>query len=178
MKSLVFVLAFIVFCAVESIGQTARPNAGGQDPKRAAARAYLFQDPHRKIKNAKGEMVTADLRPLFAWVQSRKGGTSPMPAWLRFEVTVKEHLKDGMLVSNTADELMFHVRNYPRKLPVDTMLQLFVLDVGLYEHKNPGGTPSTLHSFDYGIPYNPATEKKAAPAPKKESRAASAPSKK
>ena len=96
-----------------------------------------------------------------------------MPAWLRFEVTVTEHLKDGMLVVNTSDEKMFHVRNYPRKLPVGTMLQMFVLDVGVYEHKNPGGTPATLHSFDYGIPYNPATEKKAATPVKKESGAPS-----
>lgn len=101
-----------------------------------------------------------------------------MPAWLRFEVTVTEHLKDGMLVVNTSDEKMFHVRNYPRKLPVGTMLQMFVLDVGVFEHKNPGGTPATLHSFDYGIPYNPATEKKAAPAAKKESSTTSAPIKK
>jgi hypothetical protein len=153
---LLLTLAGLLLTSANS--QTSRsPN---NDPKKAAARAYLFQHPHRKIKNDKGELVNADLRPLFAWVNSRKGGTSPMPAWKRFEVTVTEHLKDGMLVSNTSDNLMFHIKNYPTKLPAGTMLQIFVVDIGLYRHKPPGATPATLHSFDYGIPYNPAAEKK------------------
>jgi hypothetical protein len=153
-----------MFLAVQGNCQPAR--AGAQDPKRAA-RAYLFQDPHRKIKNEKGQSVTADLRPLFAWVSSRKGGESPMPAWKRFEVKISEHLKEGMLVENVSDKLTFFVKNYPRKLPVGTVLQVFVLDVGLYTHAPAGGTKLTLHAFDYGVPYNPATEKKAAAPTKK-----------
>ncbi|MGZ8900099.1 MAG: hypothetical protein ACXW3Z_08385 [Limisphaerales bacterium] len=165
MKSLSLLLTLAAFILVHTSAQTPRP---AQDPKKAAARAYLFQDPHRKIKNDKGQSVTADLRPLFAWVNARKGGTSPMPAWKRFEVTVTEHLKDGMLVTNTADSKMFFIKNYPRKLPTGTMIQLFVLDIGTYEYKPPGATPLTLHAFDYGTPYNPATEKKSPPPAKQD----------
>ena len=160
MKPRALLLTLAAFFLFHTSAQTTRPP---QDPKRAAARAYLFQDPHRKIKNDKGELVTADLRPLFAWANARKGGTSPMPAWKRFEVTVTEHLRDGMLVSNTSDSLMFFVKNYPRKLPVGTMLQMFVLDIGTYEYKPPGAAPIDLHAFDYGIPHNPAAAKKSAP---------------
>jgi hypothetical protein len=156
-KSLTLLYALTAFFLVHTSAQTPRPT---QDPKKAAARAYLFQDPNRKIKNDKGELVTADLRPLFAWANARKGGTSPMPAWKRFEVTITEQLKDGMLVSNTSDNMMFFIKNYPRKLPSGTMLQMFVLDIGFYEHKPPGAATISLHAFDYGTPYNPATEKK------------------
>jgi hypothetical protein len=150
-KSLFFVFA-VAWCLYgEAVAQA--PSAGAQDPKRAAARAYLTKDPHRKVKNEKGEMVNVDLRPLFAWVNSRKGGVSPMPEWKRFEVTVNEHLKDGMLV--TRDAFVFHVKNYPQKLPVGTTIQLFVRDVGTYDHQPKGASLATLHAFDYGIPYTP-----------------------
>lgn len=165
MKSLTLLFTLTAFFLVHTSAQAPRP---AQDHKKAAARAYLFQDPHRKIKNHKGEIVTADLRPLFAWANARKGGTSPMPAWKRFEVTVTEHLKDGMLVTNTSDSAMFFIKNYPRKLPVGTMLQMFVLDVGTYNYKPPGAAAVPLHAFDYGTPYNPATEKKSSPPAKQD----------
>jgi len=154
-KSLFFVFAMALCLSAEGVAQTAR--TGAQRPKNAASRAYLTKDPHRKVKNEKGELVNADLRPLFSWVNSGKGGASPMPAWKRFEVTVTEYLKEGMLVTNTSDEKLFYVKNYPQKLPVGTTIQLFVLDVGVYDHQPKGASLATLHAFDYGIPYTPAT---------------------
>ena len=163
-----FLTLFALTLAWSSSLAQPSPRAEPTDAKKVA-RAYSFKDPQRKIKNEKGELVAADLRPLFAWANSRKGGASPMPAWKRFEVTITEHIKDGMLVANSSDNLTFHIRNYPYKLPAGTLVQLFVVDIGIYEHKPSGASPASYHSFDYGIPYDPAAEKKVSASSKKES---------
>src|SRR6187399_1545291 len=51
-----------------------------------APKPELFRDPLRKVKNAKGEIVTANLQPLFSWFQTRRG-ERPMKSWGRFVLT-------------------------------------------------------------------------------------------
>ena len=124
--------------------------------------AYLFRDPFRKVKNANGELVNADLRPLFAWYQSRRG-KKPMEVWGRFAVTAVEKKPEGLLVSNNSDNKVFFLRNYPRNIPPKTVIQVFAVEDGFFSFKDSSQNEQAVHAYNYGIPYNPATEKKAAP---------------
>lgn len=126
-----------------------------------APRADLFRDPFRKVKPADREMVNADLRPLFAWYKHRRG-KRPMEPWRRFIVTTIESGPDGVLVSNQGDNKVFFLQNYPYKVPGNTVIHVFALDSGYHKFKKASGEAETYHAFDYGIPYNPATEKKGA----------------
>ena len=47
-------------------------------------------------------------------------------------------------------------------MPPGTVIQFFSVDSGFYSYKDSAGNGNTVHAADYGIPYNPATEKKAA----------------
>lgn len=123
-----------------------------------------FRDPFRKVKNANGELVNADLRPLFTWYQRRRG-ERPMKVWGRTIVTTIENKPGGVLVRNNSDQKVFFLRNYPYQVPPNTVIQFFSVDSGFYTYNNANGGSDTVHAADYGIPYNPATEKKAA-APK------------
>ena len=137
-----------------------------------APRADLFRDPHRRITNpSSGELVKADLRPLFAWYQNRRG-KRPMEVWNRFVLTTMERSGDGLLVSNSLDQKVFLLRNYPYAVPKNTVIHAFAVALtDLHTYKDASGAEHTVHVYDYGIPYNPAAEKKGA-APKKESGAA------
>ncbi len=132
-----------------------------------APRADLFRDPHRKIKNANGELVNADLRPLFAWFGNKRG-KRPMDVWGRFIATTMERDASGLLVKNSLDSKVALLRNYPYQVPKGALIHFFaVAQTELHTYKDSSGVENTVHIYDYGIPYNPATEKKAA-APKKE----------
>ena len=137
-----------------------------------APRADLFRDPHRRITNpSSGELVKADLRPLFAWYQNRRG-KRPMEVWNRFVLTTMERSGDGLMVSNSLDQKVFLLRNYPYAVPKNTVIHAFAVALtDLHTYKDASGAEHTVHVYDYGIPYNPAAEKKGA-APKKESGAA------
>lgn len=126
-----------------------------------APRADLFRDPFRKVKPADREMVNADLRPLFAWYKNRRG-KRPMEPWNRFILTTIESSPEGVLVSNYGDNKVFFLRNYPYKVPPNTVIHVFALDSGYHKFTKPRGEAETYHAFDYGIPFDPATEKKGA----------------
>ena len=153
-------IAILIFTTVAVLAQTAvAPNAPRPD---------LFRDPHRKIKHpTTGELVNADLRPLFVWFQNRRG-KRPMEVWNRFVLTAMDRSGNGLLVSNSLDKKVFLLRNYPYQVPKNTVIHVFAVALtDLHTYKDSIGVENTVHIYDYGIPYNPATEKKAA-APKKE----------
>jgi len=154
------IIAIFILTTVAVLAQKA------VDPN--APRADLFRDPHRKIKNPNsGELVNADLRPLFAWFQNRKG-KRPMEVWNRFIVTTMDRSGDGLLMSNSLDSKVALFRNYPYQVPKGSVVHLFAVALtDLHTYKDASGAEHTVHVYDYGIPYNPAAEKKAA-APKKE----------
>jgi hypothetical protein len=134
------------------------------DPK--APRADLFRDPHRKIKNAEGELVNADLRPLFTWFQTKRG-KRPMEVWGRFIATTMDQNARGVLVSNSLDSKVALLRNYPYQVPKGTLIHYFAVALpGFHTYKDASGAEQTVHIYDYGIPFNPAAEKKAAPSRK------------
>lgn len=145
----------------------ARPADTGSDIPRVvstaetAPRADLFRDPFRKVKPADREMVNADLRPLFAWYKHRRG-KRPMEPWRRFILTTIESSPEGVLVSNHGDNKVFFLRNYPYKVPANTVIHVFALDSGYHKFTKASGEAETYHAFDYGIPYNPAAVKKEA----------------
>jgi hypothetical protein len=154
------IIAILILTMVAVLAQKAA------DPN--APRADAFRDPHRKIKNpSTGELVNADLRPLFAWYQNRKG-KRPMEVWNRFIVTTLDRSGDGLLMSNSLDSKVALLRNYPYQVPKGSVVHLFVVPLtDLHTYKDASGGENTVHVYDYGIPFNPAAEKKAA-APKKE----------
>src|SRR5688500_9983914 len=118
MKTLV--LLFIASAALAQ--QPGAPRSGGTasntkvpsvaSSAETAPKPELFRDPSRKVKNAKGELVTADLRSLFAWYQNRRG-ERPMKTWNRFVLTTIQNTPEGAVVSNSLDNKVFFLRNYP-----------------------------------------------------------------
>src|SRR5690349_15104298 len=122
MKTLILILTAIAVFAQKP----GDPKSGGGPAGNAKApsvpstaetapKPELFRDPFRKVKNAKGELVNADLRPLFAWFQTRRG-KRPMEAWNRFILTTIESTREGVVVSNSLDNKTFFLRNYPYKV--------------------------------------------------------------
>jgi hypothetical protein len=154
MKALLLLLAL---ATTGVFAQTANQSNAGIE--------YLFRDPLRKVKNANGELVNADLRPLFTWYQNRRG-TKPMAVWGRFGVTVIESKDQGLVVSNNSDGKVFFIRNYPRPVPPKTVMQVFAVDDGIYSYKDSSGNKQDVHAYNYGVVSGPTAEKKAA-APKK-----------
>jgi hypothetical protein len=147
-----------------AISLVAAPNAENPRPgipstPDTEAKPEAFRDPFRKVKNDKGELINADLRPLFTWYQKRRG-ERPMKAWGRTIATTIENHPTGVLVSNNSDKKTFFLRNYPYKVPTGTVIHIFSVDSGFYTYKDSSGAEQTVHAADYGIPYNPATEKK------------------
>ena len=152
-------IAILILTTVAVLAQKA------VDPN--APRADLFRDPHRKIKNANGELVNADLRPLFAWFGNKRG-KRPMEVWGRFIATTLDRNASGLLVSNSLDSKVALLRNYPYQVPKGALIHfLAVAQPDMHTYKDPSGGEQIVHVYDYGIPYNPAAEKKAT-APKKE----------
>ncbi|HVK58252.1 MAG TPA: hypothetical protein VM735_05685 [Candidatus Kapabacteria bacterium] len=170
MKALILILTSVTLLAQAP----AAPKPGASDlqirptaPPSAndAPKPEAFRDPFRKVKNAHGELVNADLRPLFAWFQKRRG-ERPMKVWGRTIVTTIENKPGGVLVRNNNDQKVFFLRNYPYNVAPNTVIQFFSVDSGFHTYKNASGASETVHAADYGVPYNPATEKKSAPAKK------------
>lgn len=146
MKTLIMILTL---CTVGLMAQVSGP-----PPKPEA-----FRDPFRKVKNEKGELVNADLRPIFTWFQKRQG-ERPMATWRRNIANIVEYHPDGVVVRNVSDQKLFFLRNYPYKVPPNTEIHIFTIDSGFHSYKDSAGNQNTVHAADYGIPYNPATEKK------------------
>jgi hypothetical protein len=165
MKALILILTSVTLLA-----QAPAPKPGASDlPIRPSAppsandapKPEAFRDPFRKVKNAHGELVNADLRPLFAWFQKRRG-ERPMKVWGRTIVTTIENKPGGVLVRNNFDQKVFFLRNYPYQVPPNTVIQFFSVDSGFYTYKDSSGVSQTVHAADYGLPYSPEAEKKAA----------------
>jgi hypothetical protein len=157
MKALILMLSIATVLLMAQAQEAPNPTSSTY----VAPTPELFRDPFRKVKNDRGELVNADLRPLFTWFQKRRG-ERPMKIWIRTAVTTMENHPTGVLVSNNSDKKVFFLRNYPYKVPPGTVIQFFSVDSGFYSYKDSSGNENTVHAADYGIPYNPATEKKAA----------------
>ena len=157
MKALILMLTLVT---LPLIAQDPRPSV--PTTPETETKPEAFRDPFRKVKNDKGELVNADLRPLFTWYGKRRG-ERPMKAWGRTVVTAVENHPTGVLVSNNSDKKVFSVRNYPYKVPPGTIIQFFSVDSGFFSYKDSAGNRQTVHAADYGVSYNPATEKKSAP---------------
>src|SRR5688572_1019351 len=114
MKALLLVLTIAMTAAQQPGGSSSTAFPGGRVPPSEATKVKpeAFRDPLRKVKDANGELVTANLQPLFSWFQHRKG-PRPMDTWARMIATVIEERPGGVLVSNFTDKKIFFVRNYP-----------------------------------------------------------------
>lgn len=154
MKIFALILSLSVSLVLAQNPRPSVPSTADTAPKPEA-----FRDPFRKVKNDKGELVNADLRPIFAWFQNRRG-ERPMKTWGRTIATTIENHATGVLVTNNSDQKIFFLRNYPYKVPPGTVIHIFSVDSGFYSFKDSSGAEQTVHAADYGIPYNPATEKK------------------
>jgi hypothetical protein len=173
MKVLILVCTVALASAQQPGASKSAAHPGGKAPVTAetAPKPEAFRDPLRKVRNANGELVTANLQPLFSWFQRRKG-PRPMETWGRQVATVVAVKPEGLVLLNYSDKKTFFLRNYPYAVAPNTMIQFFAIDSGgYYTYKDPTGAEHTLHAADYGIPVKPGSEKKspakpAAPTPK------------
>jgi hypothetical protein len=145
MKSLILALTLAVATVLAQ-----RPPPVKSTPE-TAPKPELFRDPLRKVKNAKGELVTANLRPLFAWFQNKRG-ERPMKTWNRFILTTVQNTPEGVVVSNFLDNKIFFLRNYPYKVPTNSVIHVFAVEDGFHSYKDVSGGPETVHAYDYGTP--------------------------
>ena len=162
MKVLILVFTVAVASAQQPGAPTSAPHPGGKAPVTAetAPKPEAFRDPLRKVKNANGELVTANLQPLFSWFQRRKG-PRPMETWGRTVATVVAVKPEGLVMLNYSDQKTFFLRNYPYQVAPNTKIQFFSIDSGgYYNYNDPTGDEHTLHAADYGIPVKPGSEAK------------------
>ncbi len=93
-----------------------------------------------------------------------------MKTWVRFIATVIQVTPHGVVVSNSLDGKIFFLRNYPYKVPVNTVIHAFAIDDGFQSYKDSSGAEQTVHAFDYGVPATSSSPSK--PASKQNSPAA------
>ena len=162
MKTLILSLVVATLAAPQTVRSQSPANPAPKAPVTAetAPKPEAFRDPLRKVKNANGELVTANLQPLFSWFQHRKG-KRPMETWGRTVATVVAVKPEGLVMLNFIDQKTFFLRNYPYQVAPNTMIQFFSIDSGgFYTYKDPTGAEHTLHAADYGIPVKHGSEAK------------------
>lgn len=159
MKKLILILSAATMLAQNP--PAARPPSVPATPE-TAPKPELFRDPLRKVKNANGEIVTANLQPLFSWFRTRRG-ERPMKPWGRFILTTVQDTPEGVVVSNSLDGKVFFLRNYPYKVPVNTVIHAFAVEDGYQNYKDAAGTEHSVHAYDYGIPVTASSAQKPAP---------------
>jgi hypothetical protein len=161
MKMLILILSAATILAQNP--PTPRPPSVPATPE-TAPKPELFRDPLRKVKNANGEIVTANLQPLFSWFRARRG-ERPMKSWVRFIATTVQNTPEGVVVSNSLDGKVFFLRNYPYKVPVNTVIHAFAFEDGYRSYKDAAGAEQTVHAYDYGIPATASPVQRPAPKP-------------
>jgi len=161
MKMLILILSAATILAQNA--PTPRPPSVPATPE-TAPKPELFRDPLRKVKNANGEIVTANLQPLFSWFRARRG-ERPMKSWVRFIATTVQNTPEGVVVSNSLDGKVFFLRNYPYKVPVNTVIHAFAVEDGYQSYKDAAGAEQTVHAYDYGIPATASPVQRPAPKP-------------
>jgi hypothetical protein len=141
----------LILILISAVAVLAQKPSGVPSTAETAPKPELFRDPLRKVRNANGELVNADLRQLFAWYQNRRG-PRPMAAWDRFILRTVESAAEGVVVSNTLDNKVFFLRNYPYKVAANSVIHVFAVEDGYYTYQDSNGAEQTVHAYNYGIP--------------------------
>lgn len=146
MKNVLLILAavlFLVLNPVTTVGQT--------DGSKVPISPELFQDPVRKVKNAEGKLVAANLQPLFTWYRTGRRGERPMKPWMRLSLKVVEVSPKGILTEGTVGGQVGLLTNYPRTVAPNAVIQVFAIEAGVTSYTDKNGSKFDLHILDYGV---------------------------